>query len=216
MPGYMNGIAQGQAQASDPNKDAPWKKATDFVSRSRFQMGAADESGMKDMGYGWDERGPQGQGYYKGPNQQEELLQQQQYYADQFNQNIPQMSNQLYNQAGGAISNNMDQGIKNVRQQNSSRGLLYGGVNAGQEGSVRAKGASDMASTKSNINQGLIETGQNMRSSAISSGVSYQQMQQALNNAVYQNAMSKLNQDNAMTSGIIGNAATIGAIAAFA
>lgn len=221
MPvGYLNGIATAQAQPADPNKDQPWMKQN-FLGQAKLSKrnGPMQEGKMYTAASGLNgvyKQGEQGWGLYADQGDPEKLMGQQQFYADKFNQNIPNMANEMQGQAAADINGRMTQGIKNVQQSNSARGLLYGGVNAGQEQRVRAQAAGDLAHAKSNINQGLISAGQNMRSNAISTGVSYQQMQQALNNAIYSNAIAKLNGDSSMTNSLLSSAATIGGIAAFA
>lgn len=234
---YLNGIASTQASTKDEknpysganasslyNPNTPWNAPT-FVSGSRAggpgnmqdqKEGAVDWNGGSNNGIYWSDTGPGGAGYYQTNNPGQNALAKQQYFTNQFNENIPQMANDLYSQAGSQLSTKMNQGIRSVKQSNSGRGLLYGGINQGQEHGVRANAAGEMASAKSNINQGLISAGQSMQSNTVQSGVSYQQMQQALNNAIYENAMSKLNGDTAMTNSLIGSAATIGGYAAFA
>lgn len=213
---YTSGIANGQANASagagafDPTK--PWLGAPSFETTA---MG--NNADYSRVGWNYDANGYKGAGFYKAasPSSDSQMLGEQQYYTNQFNQNIPQLENQMGNQAASSISAKTDQNVQNTRQNNSSRGMLYSGINQGQEQGQRVQGAQQTAQARSGINSGLISAGQNMQSNAISTGVSYQQMQQQLYNSIYGQAMQSLNSDTAMTNSVVGSAATIGAIAAF-
>ena len=130
-------------------------------------------------------------------------LQQQQFQAMDFRANAPQMQNTLYNQLSADVNQAAGQGIRAVKQKNSSRGLLYGGINAGNEQGVRATASGQLAKGRSAINQGVMETADQIEQGAINTGLQIQNQQQQMQNAIYANAIARMNADNSQTAGLL-------------
>jgi len=201
----INGIAQANVQgttASAPS-DQPYNTLVyDPRATQIYGWGKSANNKYIENGGQWYDNGAQGAGYYRPQNSQELAQSAQQYFANQFRQNIPQTENTLYNQMASGVNQSMNQGIKNVQQNNSRRGLLYGGVNAGQEGAVRAGAASQLAEGRSNINSSVENAANNMDQTAIDTGIAIQQQQQQMQNAIYADAMAKMNMNNGLLGGV--------------
>ena len=59
----------------------------------------------------------------------------------QFQQNVPQYENQLFQTATNQARNNLAGQMADIRQNAASRGLLYGGLRQGAEDQARAQTA---------------------------------------------------------------------------
>lgn len=220
MPNAMiNGIAQANASPyananSGTPADQPWNTMVFDAGATNKQNtmggGANDiQPGQNNSGSGldaWYANGANGAGYYRQQNAQEQAQNGQQYAAQQFRANIPQTENTLYNQMASQQNQNMNAGIKQTQQNNSSRGLLYGGVNAGQEQGVRASAANALATGRSNINSGVETAANSMDQGAIDTGIAIQQQQQQMQDAIYSNAMAQMNAQNGAIGGLLGAA----------
>jgi len=157
--------------------------------------------------------GPQGSGYYQAPSQTEALQGAQQYFANQFQQNIPTLENQMYSNLAQGVNANMNQGIQSARASNAGRGLLYGGVNAANEQAIRANASNQLAQGRQNINTSVLNEGQQLMNNAVSTGIGIQQQQQQMQNAVYQQAMASMNAQNQAIGGLLSAGGLIGAAA---
>jgi hypothetical protein len=225
MPNALaNGIAQSQvgpyANSQNQNKDQPWNNMVyDEVASNKasaggvYAQGSANGVKAGDRGQDngndiWYDNGANGAGFYRQQDATQQAQSGQQYGAQQFRQNIPQTENTLFNQMSSGVNQSMNQGIKNVQQHNSNRGMLYGGVNAGQEGAVRAGAAGSLAQGRSGINSGVENAANSMDQSAIDTGVAIQQQQQQMQNAIYADAMAKMNNQNGAIGGLLGAAGT--------
>lgn len=216
----MSQPAQPAQQAVDPNKkaasytDTPWDKPV-LVSAGRntdskfigSQISRGGSVGGNRNYY--DPNGPDGPGYYHKQDANDSALAAKQYYSDQFQSGLPGMEANMGNQLSAGITGQMEQGIKQTQQNNSSRGLLYGGINAGQEGAVRAKASSDIAKGRSSINSGLLDAADKMRSGTVDFGLQLQKSKQALYDSIYQQSMAELASDNAQLGQVLGTAGLI-------
>lgn len=217
---FVNGIAKGpQLDPSFSQSQGPWANPVyDPEASARFSAGAngvgytqgqTAKSGDAIQNYGgiggarWL-YGNKGWGVYRTPTGTDQLLGAQQDLANKFRSSIPQTENTLYNRMGGQIQGQTDQATRQVRQNNSGRGLLYGGINAGQEGAVNASGAASMASGRSAINQGVENEANTLANQAIQTGTQIQQTQQQMQDAVYSQAMTQMNASNAAFGGLLG------------
>jgi hypothetical protein len=220
MPNAMiNGIAQNQvspyASSNNQNADQPWNNMVyDANATAQGNLSNSSPTAVKlkggDQAYGatWYDDGANGAGFYRAQNAQEQAQSGQQYGAQQFRKNIGQTENNMYGQLSSGVNNQMNSQIKGVQQHNSSRGLLYGGVNAGQEGAIRAGAASSLASGKSAINSGVENAANSMDQGAIDTGIAIQQQQQQMQNAIYSNAMAQMNASNSAIGGLMGAVGT--------
>lgn len=216
MPNAMiSGIAQAQANPyananSATPSGQPWNSMIfDSGATAKAGLGPAPTAGSSPASSGsdqWYANGANGAGYYRAQNSQEQAQNGQQYAAQQFRANIPQTENTLYDQMASTQNQNMNAGIKQTQQSNSSRGLLYGGIDAGQEQGVRAGASSALASGKSAINSGVETAANSMDQSAIDTGVAIQQQQQQMQDAIYSNAMAQMNAQNGAIGGLLGAA----------
>jgi len=212
MPNAMvNGIAQANVnQNVGPNgqQNAPWVQLSYQGASNKFiNGGQAPANGTYDNnGNFYLTNGQQGAGWYRGPTDEQYMRDAQQYYTKQFRDNIPQTESTLYNQMASGVNQSMNQGIKNVQQNNSRRGLLFGGINAGQEGAVRASAASQLAEGRSAINSSVESAANSMDQMSIDTGVAIQQQQQQMQNAIYSNAMAQMNAQNGLLGGALGAA----------
>lgn len=151
-------------------------------------------------------------GWYRKPtaaNNESVMLGAKQFYANQFQQNIPGMESKLGYELGNNISDQMNHGIKNLDQSNSRRGLLYGGVNAGGEGAIRAQAAGQMARGRSSINKGLLDASNKMNAGTIDFGVQIQQQQQAIQDSLYRQAMADAAGAGAVVGDVLGAAGAV-------
>lgn len=214
---FTNGIAQSQAgpyaSSQNQNKDQPWNNMvydSNATQNSQFGPGnhtiTAGTRGSENGNDVWYDNGANGAGFYRQQDDASKAQSAQQYGAQQFRQNIGQTENNLYNQAASSVNQNMNAGIKNTQQQNSRRGLLYGGVNAGGEAGVRANASNNLASARSNINSGVENAANQMDQGAINTGIAIQQEQQQIQNTIYADAMAKMNNSNAGIGGLLGAA----------
>lgn len=216
---FSNGIAQSQANSSQyanannaiPTGQQPWNSMVfDPVATAQRTSGInaisgnTPTAGQQGEGGTWYDNGSGGAGVYRQQDATSQAHNAQTYYANQFRQNIPQTENTLYNQVGSTVNRNMNQGIKNTQQSNSNRGLLYGGINAGGEAGVRANASSNLASARSSINSGVENAANQMDQGAIDTGIAIQQQQQQMQNAIYSDAMAKMNNSNAGVGGLLG------------
>lgn len=205
MPGFASGIAQSQTT----NQAQPMQLATNMSASRPWEytyMGSQNTAAQHRGGYGGAAytNGPQGQGTYVFNSPAQNAMLAQQYYAKQFQGNESNLENQLGSQLSSQANSQMGQNLNAVRQNNSRRGLLFGGVNAGQEGAVRSGAAQDIASGRSSINQGVVSAGNQMNQDAINTGVAIQQQQQQVQNAIYSQAMASMQSQNAAIGGLLG------------
>lgn len=138
----------------------------------------------------------------------QQTLAAQQQYAQQFRQALPQIQNNMQGQLAQQANQGMQQNLQTTRTNNSSRGLLYGGINAGQEGQDRAKAQKGLINADSALNSGLQSEANSLDQAATQTGVGIQQQQQAMQNSVYQNAMAQMAGQNQML-GSMGSAAAL-------
>jgi hypothetical protein len=129
--------------------------------------------------------------------------------AKQFRSNIPQLQQQLGQQFRVDANSQMNQGIHNIEQNNSNRGLLYGGLNQGQEAQQRARTQVAVAGGIKGINNDLYQAANTLDAQAVGNGVGVQQTQQAIANDAYSRAMTQMNAEDSM----VGNAAGTGLLA---
>lgn len=210
---FTTGIAQSNTAAnqSQANANQPWNTpvydaAAGTVGAGNEPPGSMQNGAVGYDGSTWNNNGAQGAGFYRQQTAQEQAQSGQQYSAQQFRNNIPQTENTLYNQMASQQNQNMNAGIKQTQQNNSSRGLLYGGVNAGQEQGVRASASNALATGRSNINSGVETAANSMDQSAIDTGIAIQQQQQQMQDAIYSNAMAQMNAQNGAIGGLLGAA----------
>lgn len=124
--------------------------------------------------------------------------------AQSFRQNIPNTEAQLGSQLAQQTNNQMGNAISQTRSNNSARGLLYGGVNAGQEQGIRNQAASNLAQGQSNINANTQNAAFQLDQEAANTGFGIQQSQQAIQNDIYSQALANMNAASSGISSLLG------------
>lgn len=132
------------------------------------------------------------------PGALDQLKQAQINTAKDFRQNLPGMEGQLGNQLASSSNQQLGQDTSSLKQMNSRRGLLYGGVNAGGENKLRASAQGGLSAAKSQLHAGLESQANQLDSEAIQTGVAIQQSQQQMQNLIYQQALARMQSENAM------------------
>lgn len=85
------------------------------------------------------------------------LLDKQKQIADDYRKKLPQYSQALGNQYEAGARQNLASGLRQTDQDFNRRGLLYSSARVGQQAGQQAQSASDIASGKQQINQGLLD-----------------------------------------------------------
>ncbi len=130
--------------------------------------------------------------------------------ARNFRGNMPNMANQMATRLANENNQQLGQTIHNTRVNNSSRGMLYGGVNAGQEAGANARAAVGYAQGRSDINTGLMSNADMLDAQAVGSGIQIQKNSQAIQNDIYAQALARIHGENAMANGFMGAAGMVG------
>lgn len=123
--------------------------------------------------------------------------------AKDFRAGMPGYQQQLSSNLRQQGSYDLDQGLHDTRQANSSRGLLYGGKNLGDEQSVRGQIGNRMAQGTGQINTGLQSAANQLDANAVQSGLAIQQSSQQIQDQIYGQALARMNGNNAAFSGLM-------------
>lgn len=134
------------------------------------------------------------------------LKQKQMEQAKQFREGLPGMKNKMATDLRVEANQAMGAQAKGINEANSRRGLLYGGINAGQQGAAKRASQGRLASAISANNVNLESAADTMDAQAIDTGVGIQQSQQAIQNQLYSQAQARLNGENQITGSILGAA----------
>lgn len=89
--------------------------------------------------------------------------------AQDYAAKMPALSDTLYNNAATTARAGLTQTLRGTRNNYNSRGLLNSGGERGAEAGARSKTESDLANTRSSINQGLVSNLQGMEGNAFGS-----------------------------------------------
>lgn len=112
--------------------------------------------------------------------------------ANQFRQNIPGMAQGMYTQYSDQAKQGLAGQLQGIKQNASSRGLLYSGLQAGQQAGAQGAAASNAAAMKTNINTQLQNQADKMDAAAVQGGLGMlgnnMQMQQSAYDAALQQA----------------------------
>lgn len=134
--------------------------------------------------------------------------------AQSFRANMPSMNAQLTNQMNVQGGNALGQNLQNINSGNSARGLMYGGINAGQQQGARAQMATGLAQGKSEINSNLANAANTLDAQAVQTGMGVQASQNQIENQVYSQAMSMMNLNNSYFGGLMSGGGKIGGMMA--
>lgn len=121
----------------------------------------------------------------------------QQHLASNFRGNIGSTEGNLYNLAQQQGQAGLNQGLGLLKSRNSSRGLLYGGINQGQEGQARSAMSEALANQRSSINSNVENEANLLDQQAVQTGVGIQKNAQQVQNDIYSQAMADMNANNA-------------------
>lgn len=99
------------------------------------------------------------------------LLDKQKQIADEFRKNLPTYSKTLGNQYEAGARRNLASNLKSTDQDFNRRGLLYSSARMGQQVNQQAQSASDIASGKQQINQGLLDKADAMDAGVFTTGM---------------------------------------------
>lgn len=132
------------------------------------------------------------------------VQQQQQQQAQQFRANLPQNENTAYSDLAQASGANTNQAVRQAGSSNSARGLLYGGVNQGQQQGIRANNQVNLAKGKSDINNQYETEANKMDAAAVGTGVAIQQTQQSVQDQIYKQALLNMNNQNNAFGSLLG------------
>lgn len=130
----------------------------------------------------------------------------QQQYAQDFRAQLPGMKNQMSTQLQSDAQSQLKDDLAAGRSSASSRGLLYGGIQQGNEGKQRQQAQRGLIGGISNMNMGLDDAANQMDSAAAQTGINMQQQQQAMQNTIYQNAMAQMNSQNQIFGSVASSA----------
>jgi hypothetical protein len=117
--------------------------------------------------------------------------------ARQFRQNLGTNEQKAFETFGQAQNRSMNRDLHTVNQNNSARGLLYGGINQGQQQAVRAQGQVDLAKGRASINNQYNQAANQMDAAAVGNGVAVQQYQQGIQDQIYNQALMQMMNKNA-------------------
>lgn len=143
-----------------------------------------------------------------------QLQQEENNQATTFRQNLAQTKAQ---QAGWLTQNankQLNTSLDQINNYNNSRGLLYGGLNAGQKAAQRSASAQGLANQITQNNEQLDTQANNYDQAALATAAGVQAQQQAIVNTAYQNAVAQQNAQNSELGSVIGTAVTAGLILA--
>lgn len=135
---------------------------------------------------------------------------------NQFTKNIPTMQNQMGNQARQGFNQQAGAQIQRNRSTNSGRGLLYGGINQGQEAGIHGQAATKSANAQGSINAGLLNTQSQLQGNAVNTGLSIQQNQQQIQDDIYQQAIAQMQASSGMFGSAMGSIGKVGGLLAAA
>lgn len=146
--------------------------------------------------------------FYLTPEQRMKKLQQMQ--AEEFRKGIPQTARQMGEDLRSETNKAMNASMKQTSDANASRGLLYSGINRGQKAGIRAKAQAGLAAGIAGINTDLENTANSMENAAVESGKAIQQNEQEMQRQIYQQAMARMNSNNAIMGSALSLAGTAG------
>ncbi len=207
------------ASSLDPNK--PWEydymgQSSGFSPSANGRLGQNNGTGSEyvvpggNFGGGVMANGPKGYGYYQFHSPGQNAVGAQQHYTEEFKNNMPHLNDLLTSKLGQDVNQGLGQSIHAQRIKATRMGSAFGGYEQGQEGLLHANAAGQMAQGKSDINSGLQSSLEGMQSGTVKAGVNWQQQQQSMQNAIYQQALANMAAQNKAFSSV-GSAAGMAA-----
>lgn len=141
---------------------------------------------------------------------QQDLLQQKQQQASDFRSGIPQLEGTLTRQYQRDSHNQLAQQLAQIRRDSSRRGLFYSGARIGGEAKAEANAGANLAEMRAQLHSGALSQADQLDKEAIDSGITQMEIQQQLNDNIYNQALKNLAAKNA---GMAGIGAGIGGLA---
>lgn len=129
--------------------------------------------------------------------------------AEKFRKDMPSMQSKLGSQLARQGQGLLNQNLKDSRSQDSSRGLLYGGLHAGREGAQRSQMANSLAEGRSKINSSVSEAADQLDAQAVDTALGVQRSQTAIQNDIYSQALSSMQTQNAGMNGLMKGGGSI-------
>lgn len=130
--------------------------------------------------------------------------------AKDFRSNLTENKSQAAQKLQGDANRYMNKNLDDSQNSMNQRGLLYSGINAGNQGSIRADAGAKLGSAITQSNTSYDTQADQLDSDAVNTGIGIQQSQQQIQNMLYSQAQAKLAGQNAM----IGAAASNGLLMA--
>ncbi len=131
-------------------------------------------------------------------------------YAQEFRSGIPLMENKLVGSLGNQLNQQMGEGLRSTREGAASRGLMNSGLRVKSEEGVRSGTKKAFASGAQSIKRGLLSQADSLDKQAIDSGIAIQQNEQAMNDAIYQQALAQMNAEMGAWGSLLGAGAQAG------
>lgn len=138
-----------------------------------------------------------------------DLVNKQQQQAQDFRQQAPEMQAQQTRQAQDTSRRSVSQDIAGVNKDTSRRGLLYSGINQGQQQQARQQETQALTQNVANIQSNIEGKAQDLEGKALSSMQTYTAQQQAANNADLQKRVAVQQANNSATSGLFGGLGSV-------
>lgn len=122
--------------------------------------------------------------------------------ARTYRANLPLEKERQGELAGNDSRLALSQKLNDIKQNASSRGLLYSGLRQGAESGAAAQAGGDLAAQREAINQRLESQGNAFDTQAIQTGMGVANQQQGMNDFVYNQALAQRQQRNQALGGL--------------
>lgn len=138
----------------------------------------------------------------------------QQRASAQYKEKLPYYQSRMAEDLAKESNKQMNKAQREVDERNTSRGLGYGGLNQGMQESIRSNTQGLLAKQTQEMNQGLLDLGQQLDEGTIKTGLGYQQDLQRRQDQIYQQALARQQAQNSMTGSGLGLLASYALMAA--
>jgi hypothetical protein len=122
--------------------------------------------------------------------------------ARTYRANLPLEKERQGELAGNDSRLALSQKLNDIKQNASSRGLLYSGLRQGAESGAAAQAGGDLAAQREAINQRLEGQGNAFDTQAIQTGMGVANQQQGMNDFVYNQALAQRQQKSQAMGGL--------------
>lgn len=149
----------------------------------------------------------------KQSDQTKSILDEQKKAYEDYLKNVPGYRRRLEEGISKEANKSMYQKMRGVEQRNVSRGLGYGALNEAMKEEQRGQSQQELANQITNLNRGLLDLGEQMRTGAIQTGVGMQADVQNRLNQLYQRRMAEYNANTQEAGSFMGLLASLGMMA---